>query len=155
MKAFLILLLLSAGPVLSQTGKEVRSPEPYIVEPPAPPEKEPAGEQVYSFVEEEAEFPGGREALLAFLDKNVRMPEFMQEKNIRGKCFLKFIVHADGAISDIRIVRKVPNCPECDNEALRAVKMMPKWKPARNNGKNVKSYFTLPINFAVSTTEKP
>lgn len=147
MRPFLIILLLSAGPALSQTGQGVSRAEPYTIEPPAPPVGDPAVQEIYTVVEEPAEFPGGQEALMAFLKDNLKFPQAARDRYIEGRCYLKFVVNADGTISDIKILRGVTDCRECDNEAVRAVKMMPKWKPARNNGKNVKSYFTLPVKF--------
>ena len=145
MKAFLILLLLSAGPVLSQTGKEVRSPEPYTVEPPVA--DPPSGQEIYTVVEEPAEFPGGQGALMAFLKDNLKFPQAAWDRYIEGRCYLKFVVNADGTIADIKILRGVTDCPECDQEAMRVIQMMPKWKPGKHNGKAVKSYFTLPVKF--------
>lgn len=140
MKTFLILLLLAAGPAMSQTTEESFSVPP----PPPPP---PPVEEIFSVVEEYPEYPGGYPAMMEFFKKNLHYPESAIENNIEGKCFVKFVVDKDGRIFDIRIVRGVPGCPECDREAIRAVKLMPKWKPAKNNGQIVRCYFNLPINF--------
>ncbi len=56
------------------------------------------------------------------------------------------MVGEDGSISSIKVQRGIPNCPECDKEAIRVLKMMPNWKPGKIKGKAVSSYFNLPIN---------
>lgn len=102
---------------------------------------------IYSFVDESAEFKGGMNKLNKYLLKNFRYPQIAIDNNISGKCYVKFIVEKNGKISNVIIQRGIENCPECNNEALRVVKSMPKWKPSILNGKKVRSYFILPINF--------
>jgi protein TonB len=102
---------------------------------------------IYEVVDEVAEFPGGIRAMRTFLMNNIRYPQNALDKEIQGKCYLKFVVNAEGKISDVFVMRGVPDCPECDTEAMRVVSMMPSWKPARVDGKLVNSYFTLPITF--------
>jgi TonB family protein len=94
-----------------------------------------------------AEFPGGRAAMLAYLSENMIMPDKVKAQGITGKCYLKFIVLESGEISDVKVVRGVPDCPECDAEAIRVVDNMPNWIPSKSNDKVVKSYFNLPIVF--------
>jgi TonB family protein len=106
--------------------------------------KEP---EIFDVIDEPASFPGGVEAMKTFISKNLKYPEYMKEANIQGKVFLKFIVSETGEISDIKILRGLPDCKECDTEAIRVVKTMPKWIPAKNDGKVVKSYYTLPVSF--------
>ena len=98
-------------------------------------------------VVEMAEFPGGKSAMTDFLVQEMRYPETAIENNYQGKCIVKFAVDVDGTIRDIRVSRNVPNCPECDREALRVVKLMPKWIPGHIDGKPVRSHFELPVNF--------
>lgn len=113
------------------------------------PQKAPDGaNEVYVFADEEAEFPGGYAAMNAFLNKNLEYPETARTKKISGKCYVKFIVDTDGKVSDIQVARGVEDCPECDEEAIRVVQMMPKWKPGNTDGKPGKSYFTLPLLFS-------
>lgn len=99
--------------------------------------------KIYMDVEKIAEFPGGTESLSSFFSANVRYPD----TKIGGKCYVRFTVMEDGSIRDIKITRGVPNCPECDIEAIRLISIMPKWKPAKIDNKNVNSLFDLPINF--------
>jgi protein TonB len=58
---------------------------------------------------------------------------------------VKFVVNEDGDISDAQVLRGIGG--GCDQEALRVVKSMPKWKPGKQNGRAVKVYFTLPVTF--------
>lgn len=104
-------------------------------------------DEVLDYVDEIAEYPGGQPAMREFLQKNIRYPQSALDKHLTGKCYLKFVVNKNGQISNVTVARGVPNCPECDKEAIRVVKMMPKWSPGKNNGKPVNSYFHLPIAF--------
>lgn len=104
-------------------------------------------EEVYTIVEYMPSFPGGQAELTKFVQKNIVYPKTAQEKGIGGKCYLKFIIKPDGTISDIKVLKGVPNCPECDEEAFRVVKLMPKWIPGRQDGKAVPTYWNLPVNF--------
>ncbi|SHM01066.1 outer membrane transport energization protein TonB [Chitinophaga jiangningensis] len=102
-----------------------------------------------SFVEIMPEFPGGEAALAKYLQKAVHYPRTAQENDIMGTVFVKFVVGKDGNITDLQIMsqRKGGGLEE---EALRVVGSMPKWKPGRQNGQNVAVYFTLPIRFELS-----
>ncbi len=97
---------------------------------------------IYTIVDEDAEFPGGKKALLTFLTKNLEYPEMC----ILGKIYLKFTVLQDGTIENIIVLRGITDWPECEKEAIRVISIMPKWIPAKVNGKSVNSYFYLPIN---------
>jgi periplasmic protein TonB len=105
---------------------------------------------IYDLVDETADFPGGMYACKNFILSNLVYPQNAKENKLEGKCFLKFIVSETGNISNIKVLKGVPNCPECDVEALRIVQTMPKWKPAKINGKPVNSTFTLPVQFKLS-----
>lgn len=96
---------------------------------------------------EPATFPGGHQGLKKYLSDNLVYPPSAKETGISGKVFLKFIVSDKGELSNVKIVRGMANCPECDKEAMRVVKGMPNWIPGKNNGKAVNSYFNLPIVF--------
>ncbi len=87
--------------------------------------------------------------MLDFLNLNVKYPQRAVDNGISGKVYLKFIVSEKGKISNVTISKKLPGCPECDEEAKRVVEMMPDWIPAKNNNKNVSSYFNLPISFSL------
>jgi protein TonB len=100
-------------------------------------------------VDEEAQFPGGRSKLMEFLGRNLQYPSLPLELGIQGKSYFQFVVDKKGEISRIKVIRKFDECPECDAEAKRVISKMPIWKPAKKNGKNVDSYFQMPINFVI------
>jgi protein TonB len=110
---------------------------------------EPAQPEIFTIVEEQAEFPGGIAAMSDFIRKNLQYPTMAREAGISGKCFLKFVVNETGSISNVEILKGVPGCQDCDKEAIRVVKAMPAWKPAKMTGKSVKCYFNLPISFKI------
>ena len=102
-------------------------------------------DSVFTFTDVRAEFPGGDEALMKWLQENITYPKTAQELGIQGKVFVNFIVRSDGRIDGVKIQRGVH--PSLDNEAMRLVKAMPRWKAGEKNGQKVHSYFTLPFTF--------
>ena len=133
-------LQLVCGAAFSQV--QVPEPEPKSIEPVKP--QEPV---IYDVVDEQAEFPGGTEALKKFIADNLKYPETAKENGIQGKCYLQFIVSENGYVSNVKIRKGVADCPECDQEAIRVIKVMPKWKPGKINAKPVNSTYTLPMVF--------
>jgi protein TonB len=121
--------------------------------PDVPAERVPAvvdSNYVYKFVDVEPEFPGGRPELLKYISSNIQYPQRALKKKLEGKCYLRFIVETDGSITNPKVLRGVPDCPECDAEALRVVSAMPKWKPGELDGKPVRSAYNLPIVYKVN-----
>ena len=105
-------------------------------------------DRIYDFVEENAQFPGGDEACLKWLSEHIKYPAICQEQGVQGRVFLKFVVNRDGSIVDVEVVRS-PD-PNLSKEAERVVKLMPKWKPARQGNKTVRARFNLPVNFRLN-----
>ena len=101
------------------------------------------------FVDIEAEFPGGFPAMMKFIQDNLVYPQSGIEMGAQGKCYLRFVVGDDGEISSVKVMRGISGCPECDREAVRVIKEMPKWKPGKIKGASVASFFDLPINFTL------
>lgn len=101
---------------------------------------------VYKIVEQMPEFPGGEKALRAFLTENVKYPSIAKENGIYGRVVCQFIVEKDGSITDVRAAISSGE-RSLDNEAIRVIKMMPKWKPGKQQNKPVRTRFTMPINF--------
>ncbi len=135
----------------TQVGTKDQEGEKDIIAPPtevAGP-GEPAAPEIFTIVEENAEFPGGIAEMAKFIQKNLQYPAMAREAGISGKCFLKFVVNEDGDISNVEVLKGVSGCPDCDREAIRVVKSMPKWKPAKMTGRSVKCYFNLPISFKI------
>lgn len=105
-------------------------------------------EEIYVAVEQPAEYPGGQAALMKWLSQNIRYPESAQQNAIQGRVIVKFVVEKDGSITNAEIARGVDK--DLDREALRLVSSMPKWKPGKNNGESVRSYFNLPVTFRLT-----
>lgn len=103
--------------------------------------------EIFEVVEEPASFPGGMEALKKYLSTNLVYPQTAKDAGISGKVYLKFVISDKGTISNVKMMKGVPNCSECDKEAIRVVKSMPNWIPGKNKGKAVNSVFTLPVTF--------
>lgn len=99
-------------------------------------------------VEEPAEFPGGKEGLSRFLKRNLVSPPVDGE--IRIQVMVKFVIGKDGRVEDARMIQDGGEI--YNEEVLRVVKKMPRWKPARQHGNIVPMYFVLPVTF-VSETE--
>jgi TonB family protein len=106
---------------------------------------------VFSVVEQMPEFPGGVDALQRYLGISIKYPNKAKDANTLGTVYVSYIVNADGSISDVAILRGVsgPGGKECDDESVRVVKSMPKWIPGRQNGKNVRVKYILPIKFTL------
>ena len=102
-------------------------------------------EKPLATVEHLPEYPGGVEALMKFLSANIHYPTTSAELGVEGRVILRFTVSKTGDVYDVVIVRGLD--PACDQEAIRVVNMMPKWKPGRQNGRDVSVYFTLPLKF--------
>jgi len=108
-------------------------------------EEEESEQHIFEIVEEQAEFPGGDAARLAFLRDNIKYPVVAQENGIQGRVTCQFVVNADGSIVDIVVLRGLD--PSLDKEAMRVIGLMPKWKPGKQRGKAVRVKFTLPVTF--------
>lgn len=92
-----------------------------------------------------ASFPGGDEALYKWLNQNIKYPSRAQDQGIQGRVMVKFVVEKDGSIGKVEVTRSPDE--DLSKEAIRVVKAMPKWKPARQGTRAVRSYFNLPVMF--------
>ena len=104
-------------------------------------------QDIFTVVEEQPLFPGGDEARIEFLMRNIKYPESAKDIGIQGKVYLSFVVETDGSISQIIVLRGIGG--GCDEEAIRVVSMMPKWEPGKQRGKPVRVQFNLPIKFTL------
>jgi TonB family protein len=91
------------------------------------------------------EFPGGAEGLQKYLIDKINYPKASRKNNIEGKVIVSFVVNEKGKTENIIVKKGLDK--DCDKEAVRVVKKMPKWKPGMDGGKPVKVQFNLPINF--------
>lgn len=94
-------------------------------------------------VEQMPQFPGGEAEMQKFIANTLKYPVVAQENGIEGRVTIRFVVTANGDISDVQIIRGIDS--SCDKEAVRVVNAMPQWIPGKQNGRNVPVYFTLPI----------
>lgn len=108
-------------------------------------EEEAEGNQIFTVVEEQPEFPGGEAALMKYIQQNLKYPAFAAENGIQGRVTLSFTVEKDGSIANIEVMRSPAD--ELSKEATRVVNSMPKWKPGKQRGKPVRVKYILPVTF--------
>ena len=108
-------------------------------------EEEVVEAEIFTIVEEMPEFPGGMQKLADYLAKNIKYPQMARESGIQGRVFVNFVVEPDGHVSNVNVMRSLGG--GCDEEAMRVVKAMPKWKPGKQRGKAVRVSYILPVNF--------
>jgi protein TonB len=106
-----------------------------------------APKEIFTVVEEQPNYPGGDEARIKFLQENIKYPEEAKELGVQGKVFVTFVVEVDGSITDVRVLRGIG--AQCDEEAIRVVKSMPRWIPGKQRGVPVRVQFNLPIKFTL------
>ena len=99
----------------------------------------------FQVVEQLPEFPGGMTEFVKWLTKNLKYPVTAQRARKQGTVLVAFIINKDGSTTAHKIVKSA--APELDREALRVVRMMPKWKPGEDRGKPCRTYFCIPIVF--------
>jgi periplasmic protein TonB len=113
--------------------------------PPEPVVADPDEGKVFTYVEEMPKFPGGEDAMVAYIQKNVKYPPLARENGIQGKVYVSFIVDKDGGIKDVQLKRGIGG--GCDEEATRVIRSMPSWSVGKQNGRAVQVSFTVPVNF--------
>ena len=102
-------------------------------------------QEIFQIVEEMPSYPGGDQKLMEFVAKNIKYPQIARETGIQGRVFVGFVVEPDGSVSNVKVLRGIGG--GCDEEAMRVVKSMPKWKPGKQRGKAVRVSYMLPVNF--------
>jgi periplasmic protein TonB len=100
---------------------------------------------VFTVPEVAPHFPGGQDALLSFLNKQVTYPVEAKEKDIQGRVIVSFVITKEGHVSDVHIARSVHT--SLDKEAMRVVRLLPNWAPGTINGRPVAVRYNLPISF--------
>ena len=98
--------------------------------------------EVHEIVEEYPSFPGGRDAMIEWIQRNQKKPE----GDPVGRCILNFVVEKDGSLSEIKVLRSSGN-EKMDEESIRLIKTMPRWTPGKLNGEKVRCRYTLRIYF--------
>lgn len=108
-------------------------------------EEEVVEQEIFKIVEEMPAFPGGEAKLMEYVAKNVKYPQIARETGVQGRVYVNFVVEPDGSVSNVSVLRGIGG--GCDEEAIRVVKSMPKWKPGKQRGKAVRVSYMLPVNF--------
>ena len=118
--------------------KEMGDIEPPEVNPRDNPER-------FRVVQDMPQFPGGPVAFLKWLTSNLKYPPGAQKGKIQGKVVAQFLVNEDGSITDIKITK--PLHPQCDREAIRVLRSMPRSSPGIENDKPCRTRVCIPIVF--------
>ncbi|GHU95046.1 cell envelope biogenesis protein TonB [Bacteroidia bacterium] len=104
-----------------------------------------AEEQPFVAVEQMPSFPGGEKALRLFIAENMRYPALLQENNVQGRVIVRFVVGSSGKVDKVEVLQGFDRL--ADAEAIRVVKLLPKFTPGRHNGRAVPVWYTVPIIF--------
>lgn len=104
----------------------------------------------YTIIEQNPEFPNGQAALFRFIQNEMVYPKIARENKIEGTVYVSFTVLPEGSLADIQIRRGIG--AGCNEEAIRILKKMPRWRPARSQGKRVSLAYTLPIKFSLNAS---
>jgi protein TonB len=110
-------------------------------------EEEVAEMEIFTVVEAMPDYPGGDAARMQFLQDNIKYPQMARESGIQGTVYVTFVVETDGSVTDVRVLRGIGG--GCDEEAIRVIKLMPKWNPGKQRGKPVRVQFNMPIKFTL------
>lgn len=103
------------------------------------------GNEVFTAVEQQPEFPGGIKAFAKYLQTNIKYPAEDVKNKASGKVFVQFIVERDGSLNNIQVLRGISETMNA--EAVRVLKRSPKWSPGKQNGNTVRVQYTVPIAF--------
>jgi len=102
-------------------------------------------ERAWVSIEQMPQFPGGDAELMKFIKENLKCPKSMSDNCIEGQVIVRFVVSKDGTVKDVQVLRSLD--PDCDKEAIRIIKSLPKWTPGKQNGETIDDYCTIPITF--------
>jgi len=130
--------------LLIDDARPIEAPKEMVpTDRPTTPPQDTSNQEVLQIVEQMPEFPGGQNALMAWLQKNLEYPEEAREQGLEGRVFVQFTVYSTGVCGNFTILRS-PS-PLLSNAALKTIKKMPKWTPGMQNGKSVNTMMRLPI----------
>jgi protein TonB len=108
-------------------------------------EEEVVEQEIFQIVEEMPSFPGGEAELMKYVGSHIKYPQIARETGIQGRVFVSFVVEPDGSISNVKLLRGIGG--GCDEEAMRVIKSLPKWKPGKQRGKAVRVSYQIPVFF--------
>ncbi|MBR1388916.1 MAG: TonB family protein [Prevotella sp.] len=134
-------------------AQELPEPVTEPVEQKAEPEEEQKPEAVdmydepldFRVVEDLPQFPGGAVEFMKWLTKNLKYPVYAQQRKVQGRVVAQFTVNIDGSITDLELIERLD--PQCDREALRVLRMMPRWKAGVQDAKPCRTRVCIPIVF--------
>ena len=106
-------------------------------------------EKPFTIVEQMPTFEGGNDAMFKYIQNNIIYPPIENGVAITGTSYVTFVIEKNGSLSNIKTLRGVAGCSECDKEAIRVVKSMSNWNPGKQNGRLVRVQYNLPIKFAL------
>jgi periplasmic protein TonB len=104
---------------------------------------------IYTYVQEPPTFPGGDLVRKSFIQRNIRYPKLALQNKIQGIVYASFVVEKDGTLTSIKILQGIG--AGCDDEALRVVRLMPKWKAGKRQGHEVRVQLIMPLNFILQS----
>ena len=110
-------------------------------------EVEAKTEEPFTVVEQQPEYPGGLEALRSFLGNNLKYPRAAASAGVAGRVYVSFVVNTDGSLTDLHVVKGIGF--GCDEEAVRVMQKMPRWRPGKQSGRAVRVKYNLPISFTL------
>lgn len=110
-------------------------------------EEEIVEAEIFTVVESMPEYPGGMAKLMSYLGNSIKYPPLAKESGIQGRVFINFVVEPNGSISNVKVLRGIGG--GCDEEAVRVVSQMMKWKPGMQRGKPVRVSYNLPVKFTL------
>lgn len=113
--------------------------------PPPPPPPEPEPEPIFVFVEEKASPREGYKNFYRYISRNLRYPTMAYEQRVQGIVVVEFVVEKDGSLTNMTTV-KGPGSG-CGREAIRVLRRAPKWRPARQRGRPIRSKCRIPVRF--------
>ncbi|HMC98367.1 MAG TPA: energy transducer TonB, partial [Flavobacteriales bacterium] len=113
----------------------------------------PGNDGTLTRVERQPQFPGGDQALVAYMNANLHYPDGMRQARKEGVVHVAFTISAEGDVQNVHVQRGIAGGEALNEEAVRVVSAMPRWQPALVNGVPVPMAYVLPVTFAVS--DKP
>jgi TonB family protein len=105
-------------------------------------------ERIFAHVERQPQFPGGLQAFGVFLGNNIKYPADDAKNKVQGRVICKFVVERDGSVSNIEVLSTTTEA--MGKEAVRVLSLSPKWTPGYQDGRLVRVYYTVPINFSTN-----
>jgi protein TonB len=129
----------------AETDDDEEIEEQVIEEEEAEDEKE---DEIFVFVEDQPGYPGGDKARIKYLQENIKFPVMAIESGIQGTVYVTFVVEKDGRITSVKVLRGIGG--GCDEEAVRVIKKMPRWKPGKQRGRSVRVQFNMPVRFVLA-----